>query len=93
MSKKTLLTSNPVSKNVKILWVIDKSWLIQESPGWEPDWFLEMSLLAKKQVNISLKISLSNILPKIGITTKHYVCWVLVRVLTSANYNRYKTIP
>ena len=31
MSKKTLLTSSPISNDVKILWVIDNSWLIQES--------------------------------------------------------------
>ena len=48
MSKKTRLTSNPLSKDVKISWVIDNSWLIQESPGWKPDWFLEMSLLTEK---------------------------------------------
>ena len=34
MPKKTLLTSNPLSKDAKISWVIDNSWLIQESPGW-----------------------------------------------------------
>ena len=48
MSKKTLLTSNPLSKEVKILWVIDNSWLMQESPSWKPHWLLEMSLLAEK---------------------------------------------
>ena len=47
-SKKTLLTSNPLSKEGKILWVINNSWLMQESPGWKPNWFLEMSLLAEK---------------------------------------------
>ena len=36
MSKKTLLTPNPLSKDVKISWVIDNSWLMQESPGWKP---------------------------------------------------------
>ena len=46
MSKKTLLISNPLSKDVKILWVIDSSWLTQESPAWKTDWFLEMSLIA-----------------------------------------------
>ena len=66
MSKTTLLTSNPLSKDVKILWVIDNSWLMQESPGWKPDWFLELSLLAEKQINISLQISLSITLPQIG---------------------------
>ena len=48
MSKKTLLTFNPISKHVKILWVIDNSRLIQESLSWKPDWFLEMSLLTDK---------------------------------------------
>ena len=48
MSKKALLTSNPLSKGVKISWVIDNRWLMQESPGWKPDWALEMSLLAEK---------------------------------------------
>ena len=48
MSKKILLTSNPLSKDVKISWIIDNSWLIQESLGWKPDQFLEMSLLVEK---------------------------------------------
>ena len=48
MSKKTLLTFSRLSKDVKISWVIDNSWLIPESPGWKPDLFLEMSLLAEK---------------------------------------------
>ena len=30
-------------------WIIDNSWSIQKSPGWKPDWFLEMRLLAEKQ--------------------------------------------
>ena len=64
MSKKTLLTFNPLSKYVKIYWVIDNSWFMQESPGWKPDWLLEMKLLAEKWINISLKISLSNVLPQ-----------------------------
>ena len=64
MFKKTLLTFNPLSKYVKIYWVIDNSWLMQESPGWKPDWLLEMKLLAEKWINISLKISLSNVLPQ-----------------------------
>ena len=48
MSKKTLLTSNPLSKDVKISRVSDNSRLMQESQGWKPDWFLEMRLLAEK---------------------------------------------
>ena len=37
MSQKTLLTSNPSSKDSKNSWVIDIRSLIQESPGWKPD--------------------------------------------------------
>ena len=48
MSKKTFVTSNPLSEDVKISWVIFNSWLIQELPGWKPDWFLELSLLEEK---------------------------------------------
>ena len=40
MSEKILLTSNPLSKDVKVSWLIGNSWLIQESPGWKPDWIL-----------------------------------------------------
>ena len=61
-----ILTSNPLSKYVKISWVTDNSWLIKESPGWKRDWFSKMSLLADKKLNISLKVCLSNILSQIG---------------------------
>ena len=43
-----LLPSNPLSKDLKISWVNDNSWLMQESPVWKPDWFLEVRLLAEK---------------------------------------------
>ena len=42
MSKKALLTSNSLLKDLKILQLIDNSWLIQESLGWKPNWFLEI---------------------------------------------------
>ena len=61
-----ILTSNPLSKDVKISWVTDNSWLIKESPGWKRDWFSKMSLLTDKKLNISLKVCLSNILSQIG---------------------------
>ena len=61
-----ILTSNPLSKDVKISWVTDNSWLIKESPGWKRDWFSKMSLLADKKLNISLKVCLSKILSQIG---------------------------
>ena len=44
MSKKTLLTSNPLLKDLKILRLIDNSWLIQESLGWKPNWFSEIQI-------------------------------------------------
>ena len=55
MSKKTLLTFNPLSKDAKISWVIDNSWLIQESPGWKPNWFLEMNLISGEIVKHFVK--------------------------------------
>ena len=64
MSQKLFLTSNPLSKDVKISWVTDR--LIKESPGWKRDWFSKMSLLADKKLNISLKVCLSKILSQIG---------------------------
>ena len=35
-------------------------------PGWNLDWFAETRLLEIKNLNISLKTSLSKILPQIG---------------------------
>ena len=61
-----ILTSNPLSKDVKISWVTDNSWLIKESPGWKRDWFSKISLLADEKLNISLKVCLSKILSQIG---------------------------
>ena len=37
MSKTTLLTYTPLSKDAEISWVIDNSWLILESRRWKPD--------------------------------------------------------
>ena len=48
MPRRRLLTSISLSSDIKILWVIDSSSLIQESPGWKPGWYLDMSLLGKK---------------------------------------------
>ena len=44
MPKETVLTSNPLTKDVKLSWLIDNSWLIQKSSGWKSDWFLEKNL-------------------------------------------------
>ena len=65
ISKKTLLTSNPSSNDLEILWVIDNNWLILESPCLKPDWFGEIRLLEIKNLKISLEISLSRILSQI----------------------------
>ena len=66
ISKKTPLTSNPSSNDFQISWVIDKNWLIHESAGLTFDWFGEIGLLEVKNLKISLKISLSKILPQMG---------------------------
>ena len=38
MSRNTLRTSKPWSSDWYVSWVIDKSWLMQESPGLKLDW-------------------------------------------------------
>ena len=40
--------------------------LIQESPGLKPDCFGEIKLFSLKNLNISLNIGFSKILPQIG---------------------------
>ena len=65
ISRKTLLTLRPLSKEPYILWVIDNSWLMQESPILNPDWLEEMSLFSLRNWNISLNIDLSSIFPQI----------------------------
>ena len=63
MSKKTLLTSNPL---IKMLWVIDNSCLIQESPGLKLDFFLEINLLMEEKSTFLLKIIVSETLQITG---------------------------
>ena len=46
---------------------IDNSWLMQESPGLNPDWFGDIRLFSGKKLVSSLKISLSRIFPNIGV--------------------------
>ena len=46
--------------------VIDKSWLMQESPCLKPDWFEDMKSFPIKNECISLYIRRSNFFPKIG---------------------------
>ena len=66
ISRKTLVTSRPSSKELYVSWVIDNSWLMQESPGLKADWPEEISLFSIKNSNISLNINLSRIFPQIG---------------------------
>ena len=53
-------------QNSYILWVIDKSWVIQESPDLKPDWFEKIKLFSKRNLNVPLNISVSSIFPRIG---------------------------
>ena len=62
----TLLNLRPSSKELYISWLIDNSWLIQESPGLKPDWQEEISLFSIKNLSISLNINLSRFFPHIG---------------------------
>ena len=56
--RKTSFTSNPSSKDLYILWYIKKGWLIQEFPGFKPDWFLEIKLFPIRNLDISFNTSL-----------------------------------
>ena len=61
ISKKTLLTSSPTSKDLYVSWVIDNSWLMQELPGFD-----KISLFSIKKLNILLNSNLSRIFLQIG---------------------------
>ena len=56
MSKNTPRTSYPSSNDAYIPWVVDKTWLIRESPGLKPDWFVEIRWFEWNKVksNVSL---------------------------------------
>ena len=62
MSRNTPLTSKPLSKEVKISWVIDRSWFMQESSGLNLDYFGVITLLRKKYFNMLSYIIRSKIL-------------------------------
>ena len=53
--KKIPQTSIPISKALKITWLIERSWLMQEYPGPNPDWFEENKFFLKKIKYIALK--------------------------------------
>ena len=48
MPKKTFLTFRLSSNILQISLVIDNRWLMRESPGLKPDWFVVISLYAEK---------------------------------------------
>ena len=53
MSRKTPLTSIPLSKDWYISWVIENSWLIHKCPALKPDWLEEInSFLLKCWYNL-----------------------------------------
>ena len=66
ISRKTPLTSNPLSNDLYTSWVIAKSWFMQESPGLNPDWLGEISSFSVINLNVSLKINFSKFFPQIG---------------------------
>ena len=61
MSKNTPLTSRSLSKDCYISWVIERSWLIEESPGRKPDWLDDNKSFSFKNLYSSLNKSLSKI--------------------------------
>ena len=66
MSRKTLLTSKPLSKDWHVSWVIDNNWLIHESPGLKPDWLEEINSFSMKYSYNLLYNKRSKIFPQIG---------------------------
>ena len=58
MSKNTPQTSRPSSNNLCISWLIDRSWLMHESPGLNPDWLLDIkSIFCEKFKHIIIQYS------------------------------------
>ena len=66
MSKNTDRTSRPSSKDLYIGCVVDRSWLVQESPGLNLDWFCNIKLFSVKNLNMLSYNALSNILTETG---------------------------
>ena len=58
ISRSTLQTSSPSSNDLDMSYVIDKSWLTQESPGLKPDSFYAIRLFSRKTENILLNIKI-----------------------------------
>ena len=43
-------TSSPILKALKISWLIERSWLMQEFPGLNPKWFGKSRLFLEKKI-------------------------------------------
>ena len=63
--KKNPLTSQPSSNDLYISWVIDKSWLMQESSGLKPDWFWDIKSFSMRKENFLLYNNLPKTFPHI----------------------------
>ena len=66
MSKNADRTSWPSLKNLWIWCVIDWSWVVQDSPGLEPDWISNIKLFSVKNLNILSHNNLWSVLPETG---------------------------
>ena len=53
-------------KDLCIWCVINRSWLVPESPGLKPDWFCDIQIFSVKNLNMLSYNILSNILPETG---------------------------
>ena len=84
-------TSKPLSKELKISWVIDRGWLTQESPGLNPDCFGKIRLLSKKNFSMLSSMIHSKTLLQIGRReTGRYFWCVLPFFKSSGNISDFK---
>ena len=58
---------------------------MQESLGLKPDWIIVIGFLSRKNLNISLRISLSKILPQIGGNETELKAFLLPFLLNKEN--------
>ena len=66
ISKNTPRTSKPSPKDLYISCVIERSWLMQESPTLKPDQCDDIKMLSVRYGYTSSYIKNSNILPQVG---------------------------
>ena len=73
ISKNTPRTSKPLSKDLYISCVIERSWLTQESPPLKLDWCDDIKLLSISYGYTSLYIKRSNTLPRLEVVKQAYI--------------------